>query len=174
MLVRRILAIASVLSLVYSPQLASSQPRHNVTPPPISLTVDIQGMTSLQVSDLRCLALNVYYEARGTSYRNQLAVAFVVRNRQEISKQTVCQVVYAPGQFTWTGYRMAPPREPESWHTAQTVALVVLRGGIEDITNGATHFHESRIRPTWARSATTTARIGAHTFHRLTEVAEAP
>ena len=35
-----------------------------------------------------------------------------------------------------------------------------------DITEGATHYHATYVRPDWARTKTKTARIGRHIFYR--------
>jgi spore germination cell wall hydrolase CwlJ-like protein len=34
------------------------------------------------------------------------------------------------------------------------------------VTNGATHFHATYVRPAWSRSFARTAKIGAHVFYR--------
>ena len=51
---------------------------------------------------LLCLALTVYFEARGEPEHGQYAVAEVVMNRVEQRDATVCSIVYAPNQFVWT------------------------------------------------------------------------
>ena len=143
--------------------------------PAVPMQISTHGLTSAQIKDLRCMSLNVYHEARGSTFNNQKGVALVTRNRQRISNQSVCAVVYSPGQFTWTSKRLGPPREADAWLRAQQIAyLVMFSEEIEDITRGATHFHESQIRPVWARRAQTSIRIGAHTFHKLEEIAQVP
>ena len=49
---------------------------------------------------LMCLALTIYYEARGEPTIGQYAVAEVVLNRAEKRDLSVCDVVYQPGQFS--------------------------------------------------------------------------
>src|SRR5579859_77810 len=54
-------------------------------------------------SDLLCLALNVYREARNQPIEGQLAVAHVTLNRYETSDlPTICDVVFKTGNFAWT------------------------------------------------------------------------
>ena len=36
------------------------------------------------------------------------------------------------------------------------------------LTDGATHYHTTAVRPRWARVYTKTARIGVHLFYRHT------
>lgn len=134
--------------------------------------------------ELICLARNVYHEARGQSEQNQLAVAWVTRNRHEITGRSYCQVVFEHnrvngrrvGQFSWTTKRHTRPMEQTAWDQAQRVAWRVYRASArEDFTRGATHFHERSQVPTWSRRGENRQTFGAHTFIRLRsyEVAEA-
>jgi N-acetylmuramoyl-L-alanine amidase len=137
------------------------------------LTINTQGLNTAQKRELLCHSLNMYHEARGTNIRNQVAVAWVVRNRMALSGRSACEVIYAPRQFSWTSRRLPAPREASAWRQSQELALMVMQDQISDITRGATHFHEANISPTWSRNARNSMRIGAHTFFRLHDVAEA-
>lgn len=55
-------------------------------------------------SELECLALNIYFEARGESIRGQELVAQVTMNRLRMRgyPKTICGVVTQPRQFVWT------------------------------------------------------------------------
>ena len=56
---------------------------------------------------VHCLAEAVYHESRGEPLDGQAAVARVVMNRTKFPKQfgsTICEVVYQPGQFSWTAH----------------------------------------------------------------------
>lgn len=137
------------------------------------LTIDTTGLNNTQKRELLCHSLNIYHEARGTNIRNQVAVAWVVRNRMNMSGRSACEVIYVPRQFSWTTRRPGRPREAAAWRQSQELALMVMQDQISDITRGATHFHEYGIRPAWSRNARNSMRIGAHTFFRLHDVAEA-
>ncbi|HEY4343445.1 MAG TPA: hypothetical protein VGN05_03795 [Parvibaculum sp.] len=50
---------------------------------------------------------------------------------------------------------------------ALAVACLVLSGGVDDPTEGATHFHLHTEQPKWARIATPKALIGRYIFHVL-------
>lgn len=54
--------------------------------------------------DIRCLAVNIYHEARGEPEIGQMMVAFVTMNRVNDHRfpNDVCSVVYQPHQFSWT------------------------------------------------------------------------
>lgn len=129
--------------------------------------------------NLICMALNIYHEARGTPYNNQLGVGLVTMNRVRQTKRSICEVVYErrgpSAQFSWTAKPTAKTRylELESWDRAQQIAYEVIYEQPKDITRGATYFHERSIRPAWASRAKAKTVIGAHVFIRLEEVAEA-
>src|SRR3954462_2332169 len=82
-----------------------------------------------QARDVECLALNVYYEARGESLAGQYAVAEVTLNRRASLgyPKTVCEVVYQKGAFSWTAEALDAPAG-ESWRRAVRVAHDVYYG----------------------------------------------
>ena len=110
-----------------------------------------------------CLARNIYHEARGESYLGKLAVAQVTINRTKDPKfpNTICDVVYQPGQFSWTvlGARKS---DAESISIAQRA----LRGRHELNTFKATYFHNKSTRPAWAYKFKKIKTIGTHAFYR--------
>lgn len=130
--------------------------------------VTMETLTRQQQQDLECMTRNIYHEARGTNHNNQLAVALVVMNRHRITGQTLCQVIYSPGQFAWTRRRPGVIREPDAWDRARSIAyMVMFSGDVHDITRGATHFHERNILPDWSRRSSQRIVIGSHVFVRV-------
>ena len=127
--------------------------------------------------ELACLALNVYYEARGEPMAGKYAVAEVTMNRV-LSRRfpaTVCEVVYEKkwdrvrkryvGAFSWTEFDMVPHPEGEQWRRAREVAEAVYFGRQPPQLNGAMHYHATYVRPSWARGQQPVARIGGHVFY---------
>lgn len=122
-----------------------------------------------------CLALNVYFEARGEPLAGQRAVAHVTLNRARERRMKICDVVYEPAQFSWT------PEDPsvtdvKAWNRALAVAKRAhARGRSGDPTGGANHYHADYVKPrTWDFAKLThTATIGKHIFYtdRATQVA---
>jgi spore germination cell wall hydrolase CwlJ-like protein len=112
---------------------------------------------------VRCLSEAVYHEARGESYRGQLAVAQTVLNRVK-SRQfpnTVCGVVFQRGQFSWT------TAWNQSWNAnrdSMQVAKVALMGthSLKDFQ--ALYFHNTSVKPGWKRKHIAT--IGNHVFYK--------
>jgi spore germination cell wall hydrolase CwlJ-like protein len=120
------------------------------------------------------MALNVYHEARGSTRSDQEAVALVTRNRLEsgIWGNTVCAVVLARRQFSWTVFSesRSVPRETQAWVAAQQTAYRVYSDDtVHDITNGADHFYAASMPrpPAWAARGVGKQRIGQHIYMRI-------
>ena len=132
-----------------------------------------------------CMALNIYHEAKNQSMLGQIAVGQVVMNRVEDTRfpDNVCDVVTQAVtykgtdkpvlhkcQFSWycDGQKDEPLYHSEEWWNAQEYASIVLSGTIAlDVTEGATHYHATYVRPAWAKTKTRTTRIDRHIFYRL-------
>ncbi|MDH5377321.1 MAG: cell wall hydrolase [Gammaproteobacteria bacterium] len=127
--------------------------------------------------DLKCLALNVYHEARGEPLEGQLAVAMVTMNRvySKSYPDTVCGVVWQRRQFSWThDGRSDRPRDQQSWKVAKQISEYVynkydkhrdLSGGALDLTKGALHYYAPKhANPNWANYKEVTSKIGGHIF----------
>tara|TARA_S200002703_G_scaffold139621_1_gene130378 strand:+ start:435 stop:860 length:426 start_codon:yes stop_codon:yes gene_type:complete len=132
---------------------------------------------------LMCMAANVYHEAKNQSMLGQFAVAQVVMNRVEDHRypNTICEVVkqgltYKNGkvvlgkcQFSWycDGKSDEPNRDSKAWGKAIRHASIIMGETINlDVTDGATHYHASYVRPAWAKTKTKTTRIDRHIFYR--------
>ncbi|SHH82299.1 cell wall hydrolase [Marivita hallyeonensis] len=125
-----------------------------------------------------CLAEALYFEARGETVKGQFAVAEVIMNRVKSARfpDTVCGVInqgtgrkYAC-QFTYTCDGL-PERihEPRAWERVGKVARAILDGiAPMNLTDGATHYHTTAVRPRWSRTYTRTAHYGVHLFYRHT------
>ena len=126
---------------------------------------------------LNCLATAIYFEARGESYRGQVAVAQVVMNRvkHRLYPNTVCGVVFQNQskrnacQFSFACDGI-PERvnEKKSWAQAEEIAQKVTNGSVylTEVAN-ATHYHASYVYPHWAKRMNRVAKIGLHRFYRF-------
>ena len=131
---------------------------------------------------LICLALNIYFEARGEPTVFAMAApAHVVLNRVKDSRypNDICSVVkqaktYSNGfpiknqcQFSWyCDGRSDKPLDENAFNFSFLIAKLVLTGRIEDVTDGATHYHADYVKPDWKIYKTFTAKIGSHLFYR--------
>lgn len=129
-------------------------------------------------SDLQCLALNVYREARNQPAEGQLAVAYVTLNRFEMSDlPTICDVVFRAGYFAWTRDQKVVqqwPRDEAAWVTAQVIAHQALADPDDDPVKGSTYFHTVSTDPNWTSGLVRVGRIGDHVFYRPRNLAAAP
>lgn len=111
------------------------------------------------ITGILCLALNVYHEARGEPEIGQMAVAHVTLNRLD-RYDSLCDVVYAPHQFSW---QPTPIYEPEAY--AKALSVAVSAHWTPDPTGGATHFYaHNKVTPYWADLLEPRIVIGNHTF----------
>jgi spore germination cell wall hydrolase CwlJ-like protein len=117
--------------------------------------------------DIECLAKNIYHEARGEPFHGQIAVALVTVNRvaSGLFQDTVCKVVYANRQFSWTLDKNKRVRDSKAWASAVEIATAVLSRRIYNPDFTAVYFHTKQVRPKWAKSKTIVARIGNHIFY---------
>lgn len=120
----------------------------------------------LTQKELTCLAKNIYHEARGEPLVGQLAVAQVTLNRvrsKEFQK-TVCDVVYANKQFSWTS---APKKilDSKAWHTSLAIAEAMLTNQTQLPNFKALYFHTKQVNPKWNRKKQVLAKIGNHIFY---------
>lgn len=176
------LAPLAVAALMAIPAPAwAPQPPAGAAPPPLPVVAAPAKPQGHQLSnrELRCLALNVYWESRGQPLKGQAAVAHVTLNRAADSRfpRTVCGVVYQGCQFGWTcDSRTNDPAEDAAWDEALAVARRAAAGE-RDPTGGALYFHHVQERPQWVRGHYGhRVVIGQHVFFNTAEdqqVAEA-
>jgi spore germination cell wall hydrolase CwlJ-like protein len=125
--------------------------------------------------EARCMALNLYWEARSEGDKGMLAVGWVVLNRIAFAKypNTVCEIIAQGGttppcEWSWRcDGRSDAPTEPKSWAQAQELARQLLQDPPEDPTHGALWVqHESLKIPKWLQSRESTVHIGKHIFYK--------
>ena len=143
-----------------------------------------------------CLAQNILFESSTEPLAGKIAVALVVLNRVNDSRypNTVCAVIkegpvyeswktrkdqnlkpeeriYFPVrhrcQFSWFCDGKSDNIKPtENWYESQIVALQIIDGKYDDITEGSTHYHATWVSPSWKHTLTFIGQIGDHLFYR--------
>lgn len=141
----------------------------SVAPTLAAAAIDVQ-------SEVECLALNIYFEARGEPDPGKRAVAHVVMNRvaSPLFPNWVCAVVRQGGearrnrcQFSWwCDGRSDRPRDARAWKRARAIAASVYWGYSTDPTGGALWYHARNVRPKWRVAYERGPTIGRHTFYR--------
>jgi spore germination cell wall hydrolase CwlJ-like protein len=147
------------------------------TPRDLTIRYDTVWLATLPApsggADWECLRRAIYFEARGESIKGQVAVAEVVLNRVDSRRfaGSVCAVVNQRGgggcQFSFICDGISDQMsESGALDRAGRIARLMLDGAPRGLTAGATYFHTSGVRPSWAHQFDRTASIGSHYFYR--------
>jgi spore germination cell wall hydrolase CwlJ-like protein len=134
-------------------------------------------LSKFKAKEINCLAKNIYFEARSSNLADKAAVADVVMNRVQDRRypSTICSVIsqgIKPNrkdcQFSWKcDGKSEIPRESDSWDEAKTIAYnMYIKNKYRGITEGATHYHATYVKPYWAKSLQAVGRIGEHIYYR--------
>jgi hypothetical protein len=136
---------------------------------PGDLLVPDPPRTLATASDLQCLAVAIYHEARDQALDGQLAVASVILNRTEEPARwgaSPCSVV-VPVQFSVLsaqgGY--PPIEDREAWAVAVEMAREALERGPSALVGQADHYHTPSVRPAWDEDMDQVIQIGSHIFY---------
>lgn len=129
------------------------------------------------LTSLMCVAVAIYFESRGEPVAGQVAVAHVIRNRMEDPRypDNACDVVKQG--YYWNDIpirnmcqfsfycdgKSDNPKDLRAWKDALYIAE--LSGYIPDTTDGATHYHSTKVFPQWAYTGEVTAKIHRHIFY---------
>lgn len=128
--------------------------------------------------DLRCLAENIYFEARGEPMAGQYAVAEVTLNRvaSPYYPDTICEVVHEArwdplrkrrvAAFSWTELEIKRSPRGAAWRQAMSAATAVYEDVHTPHVPGALFYHATYIDPYWAKTKKPVATIGNHVFYR--------
>ena len=142
-----------------------------------------ERLDTISQEDRKCLAQNIYHEARGETIAGQVAVAWVTLNRMEADKfpDTLCGVVKQARtdskgnplrhqcQFSWyCDGKSDRIRNQREWEDVQLIADVVLldwaRAKSSPVAN-ATFYHADYVEPYWASAFTQIAQVDSHIFY---------
>jgi spore germination cell wall hydrolase CwlJ-like protein len=133
----------------------------------LSAAVDAQDVPGASDRELHCLAVGVYYEAKGEPLAGQLAVAEVILDRSTSGRfpRSVCSVITQRGQFSFVrGGKLPTPPANAAWRKAQAVAQVAEKNLWDSPVDGALFFHARYVSPRWKRARV--GSVGNHVFYR--------
>ena len=125
-------------------------------------------LQAVHKTDLNCLAHNIYHEARGETVEGQIAVALVTTNRvlSGLFENTICGVVYAKQQFSWTQDPTKRVVDAKAFKTAKEIAAAVLNQSVHLPDFTALYFHNKTVKPQWRKNKQLVAKIGNHVFYK--------
>jgi len=159
------------------PAVASEQLAYARANAPVLGAFDTGKAVEVSDKELWCLATAIYFEARGESYRGQVAVAQVVLNRVKDHRypNTICGVVFQNQhkrnacQFSFACDGI-PERvsDKKSWAQAEDIAARFVDGELY-LTEVAdsTHYHATYVRPAWAPRMQKMTQVGLHVFYKF-------
>ena len=147
------------------------------SPSPDALGFRSKGETQAEFEERerRCLAIAIYFEARGEPERGQVAVGQVIMNRvrSPLFPETICGVVYQGHmqkgcQFSFTcDGNTDIPRNNQQWALAQDISKQITRGEVWLPEVGySTFYHANYVSPGWAGRMSKIDRIGRHIFYK--------
>ena len=148
---------------------------YHPTPEALNFRYHGESQAEFETREKRCLAIAIYFEARGEPQRGQVAVGQVILNRvrSPLFPETICGVVYqgqmSPGcQFSFTcDGRTDVPRNDAQWAQAQDIARRITKGELWLPEVGySTYYHADYVRPNWASSMSRIDTIGRHIFYK--------
>jgi len=136
-----------------------------------SMIVQTNQQVAYNQKDMECLAKNIYHEAGTEPTEGQFAVAQVTLNRLRDGRwgKSVCSVVYAPAQFSWTLFPKVRAEKPQGplWLKSQMVARSVLEQGYRvPQLDDAILYHADYVKPYWSKTVVKMQQIGQHIFYK--------
>ena len=162
----------------------------------LAQAMDYNIISQEEEPEAYCLAQNILFESSTEPLAGKIAVALVVLNRVNDARypNTECAVIkegpvyeswktrkdpnlkpedriYFPVrhrcQFSWFCDGKSDNIKPtENWYESQIVALQIIDGKYDDITEGSTHYHATWVSPAWKHTLTFIGQIGDHLFYR--------
>ena len=136
----------------------------------------------------KCLADNMYFEARNQSWRGIVAVGMVTLNRVSDKRfpEILCEVVkQGPTskwwleqkgkivpirhkcQFSWyCDGKSDEPKDSLTWIEAIRVADIAMQDTTFDLTDGALWYHADYVLPYWAQHLEYVLQIENHIFYK--------
>lgn len=161
--------------------------------PNLKLATELQELTSsidemqkivmyqtnerLEVSnkEIQCLAKNIFHEASVEDRAGKIAVGQVTLNRVKAGRwgNTICEVVYAKSQFSWTKSKKLVNIAPKGrlWREAVAAAYEVTYWGerIRGLEDSGFYHTDYISAPKWANDKKVVKQIGQHIFYEGTD-----
>ena len=128
-------------------------------------------LASIDTKDIRCLAYSIFREAGNQKETDQYAVGQVHMNRLKEGSwgKTMCKVVFAKAQFSWTLESKAV-----SWSKRQEKHFMQVAEGLmidgfhvkKLASDKILHYHATYVKPKWAKQGQMVAVAGDHVFYK--------
>jgi spore germination cell wall hydrolase CwlJ-like protein len=125
----------------------------------------------LSDKDRECLMKNIFHEAGVEDISGKIAVAQVTINRVNSGRwgDSVCRVVYAKAQFSWTLQKKKKIQKPKGklWKESVIVAKEFENGSRVTGVDNSLFYHTDYIKkPYLAKTMTVSTKVGQHIFYK--------
>ena len=136
---------------------------------------DVKGggkpLPFIENKDVRCLAYSIFREAGNQKEQDQYAVGQVHMNRLKEGSwgKTMCKVVFAKAQFSWTLESKAVTWSKRQEKHFMEIAEGLMIDGIyvkQLASDKILHYHATYVNPKWARQGQMVASAGDHMFYK--------
>ena len=145
---------------------------------PVPTTVELNPQSLYELPEyeetspeVKCLAENIYHEARNQGIRGMYAVAYVTINRVNSADypDSICEVVHQPQQFSWTHQNkhvnLNNRIERTAWEVSVDVALKAIHGDVPMAMHNVLHYHANYVKPKWTAKKRRHSEIEDHIFY---------
>lgn len=121
---------------------------------------------------IECMVYNLYHESRGEDELGHIYVAQAVINRTVDSEYPTnpCDVIYQPGQFSWTDDGLSDEIEIDTTEDVMLIAQLIdisanaLDGTFMYIHNSTSYYAHAKVSPCWETAYDSSTVVGNHTF----------
>ena len=128
-------------------------------------------LAATDTKDIRCLAYSIFREAGNQKEKDQYAVGQVHMNRLKEGSwgKTMCKVVFAKAQFSWTleskAVRWSKRQEEHFMQVAE--GLMIDGFHVKKLASDKIlHYHATYVKPKWAKQGQMVAVAGDHVFYK--------
>lgn len=128
-----------------------------------------------------CQAANIFFEARGESFKAMQAVAATVLNRTKNKHypKSICAVVFQPYQFSWTHQQKYATinkvlnadlsdfslKDQIAFKQAQQISRQSHKEITASLPKNTLFYHANYVKPKWASKLKRTKKIGKHIYY---------
>lgn len=174
-----LIAMFSIIFIGYAKYVKDHNERMNILEHSSTETAIMikRSISSVKSEHIKCLATNIYHEAKSEPFMGQVAVARVVMNRiKHKFASDPCKVIYQKTyseekeknicQFSWVCEgKKSPSVNSTAYKKAEYIAKrVILENSWSDsIPNNVLFFHSIHVSPMWNYQKIMT--IGNHVFY---------
>lgn len=181
MIIRLIISCVAIVLTAICAVVNTVIENHNLDNPKVVVkqvdknVIQLYQVKPLHTSDkqLDCLARNIFFEAGTENELGKYAVGQVTMNRlyHGYWGNTICEVVYAKKQFSWTNSRKLQNAQikGQNWEDSYRVAEAMLSGIRVRNLEKALFYHADYVNPFWKLEESQIAKVGRHVFYEQAE-----